>query len=226
MIELIVQDAGGKMALPFAPTQLVIAGWTGRDAAALEAHIAELEALGIARPKAVPIFYRAAASLLTTAPVIQTVGRDASGEVEAVLWKHGGALYVGVGSDHTDRKLEASGITLSKQLCAKPVSTTVWRWAEVAGHWDRVVLRSRLPSSDALYQEGAAAALRRPDELLALYEARAGALPDGAVMFCGTLAVHGEIRFSPDMELALIDPVLGRTLTHRYAVDSLPIVEA
>jgi len=34
--------------------QLVIAGWTGRDSAAVEHHIAELEAIGVARPKNVP----------------------------------------------------------------------------------------------------------------------------------------------------------------------------
>ena len=37
---------------------LVIAGWTGRNVAALEAHIKELEAIGVKRPKSVPIFYR------------------------------------------------------------------------------------------------------------------------------------------------------------------------
>ena len=30
---------------------LVIAGWTGRNVEALEAHIRELEALGVKRPK-------------------------------------------------------------------------------------------------------------------------------------------------------------------------------
>ena len=39
---------------------LVIAGWTGRNVAALEAHIKELEAIGVKRPKTVPIFYRVA----------------------------------------------------------------------------------------------------------------------------------------------------------------------
>jgi hypothetical protein len=37
---------------------LVVAGWTGRNVAALEAHIKELEAIGVKRPKTVPIFYR------------------------------------------------------------------------------------------------------------------------------------------------------------------------
>jgi Protein of unknown function (DUF2848) len=59
---------------------LVIAGWTGRDVAALEAHIKELEALGFVRPRRVPIFYRNAASLLTTAGTIEAVGDKSSGE--------------------------------------------------------------------------------------------------------------------------------------------------
>src|SRR4030095_15810128 len=44
---------------------LVVAGWTGRNVAALEAHIKELEAIGVKRPKTVPIFYRVAYSLLS-----------------------------------------------------------------------------------------------------------------------------------------------------------------
>ena len=40
--------------------ELVVAGWTGRDVAALEKHIRELEAIGVKRPKTTPIFYRVA----------------------------------------------------------------------------------------------------------------------------------------------------------------------
>ena len=64
---------------------LVVAGWTGRDKAAMEAHIVELEELGVPRPKTTPIFYRVAASLLTTADAIQVPGGDSSGEVETVI---------------------------------------------------------------------------------------------------------------------------------------------
>jgi len=225
MIALTVQSGGGSSALTFTPTKLIIAGWTGRDVAALEAHILELEELGIARPKSVPVFYRVSTTLLTTAPVVEMVAREASGEVEAVLWKQDGELYVGVGSDHTDRKLEAIGITLSKQLCAKPVSPVVWRWADVAGHWDDMLLRSRLPRTGEAYQDGATADQRRPDELLALYETREGPVPDGTVMFCGTFAAIGGIRFAEEMTLELIDPVLDRSIRHSYAVDVLPVAE-
>ena len=66
---------------------LVIAGWTGRNVAALEAHIKELEAIGVKRPKTVPIFYRTAYSLLTTAMSIEVMADKSSGEVEFVLYR-------------------------------------------------------------------------------------------------------------------------------------------
>ena len=226
MIDLVIHHDTGSEPLAFRPRALVIAGWTGRDAAVLEAHIEELAALGVARPRAVPVFYRVSASQLTTEASVEMVGVDGSGEVEAVLWKHGGELYVGVGSDHTDRKLEAVGITLSKQVCAKPVSAEVWPWREVSAHWDDLRLRSTLSPTGEVYQEGPVSGLRRPDELLAEYEAREGVVPDGTVMFCGTLPVHGGIRFADGMALELIDPVRGRALHRQYSVTVLPIAEA
>ena len=124
---------------------LVVAGWTGRNTAALEAHIKELEALGVKRPKSVPIFYRNAVSLLTTADTIQVMGDKSSGEVEFVLYSLDDGLWVGVGSDHTDRKAETINVTLSKQMCAKPVGPTLWRYDEVKPHWDKLTLRSFVP---------------------------------------------------------------------------------
>ena len=49
----------------FRPTELVIAGWTGRDQQALSKHIRELEEIGVKAPKSTPIFYRVAAGLFT-----------------------------------------------------------------------------------------------------------------------------------------------------------------
>ncbi len=106
--------------------KLVVAGWTGRDTAALNAHINELAAIGVAPPKTVPIFYRNSASLLTSAPQIETVGNKTSGEVEFVLYSLDDGLWVGVGSDHTDRQAETVNVSRSKQMCAKPVSLQIW----------------------------------------------------------------------------------------------------
>ena len=104
----------------------VIAGWTGRDQAAVEKHIRELEEVGVKRPASTPIFYRVASARVTTAERIEATGEDSSGEVEFVLARIRGGLYVGVGSDHTDRVVETVGVTVSKQMCDKPIAATFW----------------------------------------------------------------------------------------------------
>lgn len=203
----------------------VIAGWTGRDAAAVEHHIAELEKLGVARPASVPIFYRVAASRFTTAGAIEVAGGESSGEVEFVLVQHGGRLYVGVGSDHTDRKVETYNVTVSKQVCEKPLAPALWAYEDVRTHWERLVLRSYAcrGGERVLYQEGTVAAMRAPEELIARY-AGDGGLEDGTIMFCGTLAAKGGIRPAPRFEFELEDPVRDFRIAHGYDVVSLPVM--
>src|SRR6266851_2852888 len=87
--------------------QLVIAGWTGRDQSAVDAHIRELLELGVRRPRSTPMFYRVSASQLTSDGRIQVMGKDSTGEVEFVVFRSAGKVLVGLGSDHTDRKMEA-----------------------------------------------------------------------------------------------------------------------
>jgi hypothetical protein len=202
---------------------LVVAGWTGRDAAALERHIAELAAIGVKRPRTTPIFYRVAASLLTTDDAIEVLGEHTSGEVECVAYSFPDGLWIGVGSDHTDRRAETVGVSLSKQLCAKPVSRQLWRFAEVEPHWDSLVLRSyiHVDGTRRLYQEGFVAAMRPLPELILLYGG-GKTLPNGTAMFCGTLAVKGEISPADTFEIELTDPILRRAITHSYRVRALP----
>jgi hypothetical protein len=202
---------------------LVVAGWTGRDVAALEKHIRELEAIGVKRPKSTPIFYRNAAALLTTADTIEVLGEDSSGEIEFVIHAIGGELFVGLGSDHTDRKAETINVSLSKQMCAKPVSAKVWKLSDAASHWDKLILRSHahIGGERKLYQEGSVASMRAPAELIKLYTG-GGSLKDGTSMFCGTLAVHGGIKPATKFEMELHDPVLNRSIVHSYKIETLP----
>jgi hypothetical protein len=204
---------------------LVIAGWTGRDVAALNHHIEELKALGVMPPSKVPIYYRVAAHLLTQAPTVQVLGEDSSGEVEPVLIAAAGRLWVTIGADHTDRKVESYGIAVSKQMCAKPIGTVAWRFEEVEPHWDRLVLRSFIEEGGkkVLYQEGPLAGIREPRGLIGGWTGDPR-LAEGVAMFCGTMPAIGSIRSSQRFEMELEDPVLGRTLTHAYLVQSLPIV--
>ena len=205
---------------------LVIAGWTGRDVAALNHHIEELKEIGVMPPSSVPLYYRVGAGLLTQAGLIQVLGADSSGEVEPVLVGAADRLWVAVGADHTDRKLESYGVAVSKQVCPKVIGRTAWRFEEVEPHWDRLMLRSFISEGGkkVLYQEGSLAKIRAPRELIAGWRSGDKKLPPGAAMFCGTLPAIGAIRSSARFEMEIEDPVLGRKLAHAYQVTALPIV--
>jgi hypothetical protein len=203
---------------------LIIAGWTGRDRQAIEKHIAELEALGVTRPTKTPCFYRVSVGRLTMAEAIQVIGEDSSGEVEFFLLSLDDGLWVGVGSDHTDRKVEAFDVAVSKQMCAKPISAELWRFADLADHWDQLTLRSTIVEGEGRedYQEGTVANMLPPDELITLYAPEAKALEPGTLMFCGTLAVKGGVRPADAFEAELIDPVRDRTIACKYRIKALP----
>ena len=222
----IVLYAGERaQTLDMSVQQAIIAGWTGRDRAALEKHIVELEALGVARPASTPIYYRVSAARITTSPVIQTTGAASSGEVEFVLAQWGGEMWVGVGSDHTDREVETYNVTVSKQMCEKPVAGSFWRFSDVSAHWGRLVMRSYIYENGVrvLYQEGSVEAMLEPSVLIEGYAGKTQ-LDEGTVMFCGTFAAKGGIRPADIFEFEIEDPVLGRTISHRYELDKLPVL--
>lgn len=221
-----LQSEAGPSALRVELSQLVIAGWAGRDAAAIEHHIQELAALGVPRPSRVPLYYRVAANQLTQEETVQVVGPHSSGEAEAFVFAHGGQLYVSVASDHTDRQLEAHSVALSKQVCAKPVARVAWRLDEVLAHWDQLQLQSSIIENgkEVAYQQGELSSLRSATDLI-VGHAGDGGLPDGTGMTCGTVAVIGGIRPAGEFRMALVDPVLNRRIEHRYTLDVLPEVQ-
>jgi uncharacterized protein DUF2848 len=216
------QDTTTPLTLPI--DQAVIAGWTGRDPVARDKHIAELEAIGIARPPTTPVYYRVSARRLTTEDVIEVCGGDSSGEVEFVLIGWQGRIFVGLGSDHTDRKVETYGVTVSKQMCDKPIASVLWELEEVIDHWDRLILRSHawIDGKRELYQEGTLDAMLAVPELIARCFTD-GKLPDGCAMFGGTFAAKGGIRPASRFEFELEDPVLKRSIRHAYEVIELPV---
>jgi hypothetical protein len=221
-----VEGGAAKQPLKVELTQLVIAGWAGRDRAAIEHHIEELAAIGVPRPSTVPLYYRVAGTLMTQADSIQVLGAESSGEVETFVFSTGGEMYVSLASDHTDRKLETIGVAISKQVCAKPLARAAWRFAEVSAHWDEMIIRSYIEENGArvLYQEGPLASLRPPLELIAGFTGGAAILPEGTGMICGTVGAIGGIRPAPSFSMELFDPVLGRTIQHAYRIEPLPEV--
>lgn len=204
-------------------TTCIVAGWAGRDIEAIEHHIEELAQLGVPRPSAVPLYYRIAANQLTQDEEVQVVGDGSSGEAEVFIFSHEGKSLVSLASDHTDRKLEAHSVALSKQLCVKPVAREAWLLDDVADYWDELVLRSWIEEDGktVLYQEGQLSALRPPLELVKDHFGSA-VIPQGSGMTCGTVGAIGGIRPSTVFTMELFDPRRNRSIKHRYTSVILP----
>lgn len=220
-----VEDKGASTPLTLAIDQAVIAGWTGRDPVARDNHIAELEAIGIARPATTPIYYRCSARRITQEDRIEVCGEDSSGEVEFVLVGWQGRIFVGCGSDHTDRKVEAYSVTVSKQMCDKPVASELWELEDVIAHWDKLILRAWavIGGERVLYQEGTLDHMLPVKDLIERGFGGKG-LPDGCAMFCGTFAAKGGIRPASRFEFEMEDPVLKRKISHGYDVVTMPVL--
>jgi hypothetical protein len=134
----------------------VVAGMTGRDEAAIRHHLDEMKDLGVKMPESFPFFFR------VQAEHIQVLGTDGSGEVERV----DDELWLTVGSDHADRKVEAYSVNVSKRL--HPIGRHLWPIAEVSAHWDRLIARSRTTRGGERerYQERPLALMLHPDDLI------------------------------------------------------------
>lgn len=204
---------------------VIMAGWTGRSAATVQHHIDELAAAGVSAPSQVPVFYRVSAGLVTTADWIEVVGPDTSGEIEVVVLNIGDRRYAGVGSDHTDNKMEAHSVALAKQLCAKVMAPELWNFDDVADHWDQLELRAYVTenSERKLYQRALLSEFQRPEDMERLFRERTSLTPSEWLMFCGACSAIGGIRPTPVFDIELSDPIRSRTIRHAYRVGVLPM---
>jgi hypothetical protein len=201
--------------------KLIMAGYTGRDQAEVQAHIDELRTHGIPAPERIPTLFACAPDLLTNVAEIAVLGVHTSGEGEAVLFADGDDVLVGVGSDHTDRNLEVTDIPRSKQVCAKPVSRQVWRYNDVADYWDELILRSWVHDGreTTRYQEGTLTRLMTPDDVLAYVCVHIQSPAEPMVVFAGTLPLLTDgFRPAASFTVELTDPRKNRSLRCAYAV--------
>lgn len=203
------------------PERLIVAGWTGRDRAAVDHHIEELAAIGVPAPSGVPLYYQCAPALLTQETRIQALGEETSGEAEPFLLKQDGRVWLGLASDHTDRALEAHSVAASKQICAKPVADVLWPFEAVSPHLDDLVLRSWIEEAGSWvpYQDGKLASILPLEQLM-----QGAPLTDGTAMLCGTLPAIGGVRPAPGFRMSLSDPVRGQSIDWSYRTATLRII--
>lgn len=206
--------------VPFEIGDVVLAGYTGRDQSAVMKHVEELKAHGVPAPERVPAFYRVSPDRVVVDQQISVLGSETSGEAEFILFVSGGKLYVGVGSDHTDRALERVSVTSAKQACPKVVSPAVVSYEEVGSHWPQIDLRSSVgrPGTERTYQSGGVAELLDPEEILRLVEKLTDRSLDGVLVFSGTLPLTGELEYSDRFTAELVDQDHDLRLSCSYDV--------
>jgi hypothetical protein len=206
-------------------SRVVNAGYSGRDDAAVQKHIDELVAAGVAAPKQVPATYPVAPTSLRAEPgAIQVVGGDTSGEAEFGLVLAGGETYVVAASDHTDRALERESVQKAKQIAPNVLSREAWRLSDVRQHWDDFELRAwtTVDGERQRYQAETLAALLPPEGILDAVHERYGAATGGEVVLSGTVAtLAGDVQPGSRFEVDLVDPVRDRSLSVAYDVELL-----
>ncbi len=200
-----------------APEVFVIAGYTGRDRALVQAHIDELAHEGIAPPPEVPMLYPMPVEILTTAPTIAvTSSTQSCGELEPVLISVDGTLYLGCGSDHTARDVEREDIGTSKRVCPKPLGSSVARVTALDASYDAIALESAMDGTP--YQRGTFAQIAPLASILERFRSRYPAATS-FVLFCGTVPlIGGAFRFGKRFTGTLSGGPLRAPLTLDYAL--------
>lgn len=201
------------------------AGYTGRDQKSVKAHIAELKKLDVPTPYSTPAIYWISPSRLTNHPTLVVVGKQTSPEVEFFIASSlEGHLYVTVASDHTDRQLEAISVGKSKQICDKILGDTFWRVDEIADHWDKIQLSSRVIKDTQWidYQSGSFSDILHYSELLEIISAD-GPAGDKPCLLSGTIPIiGGDPIFTNHCTITLTDPVLDREISKSYSIIDVP----
>ena len=221
-LDLMLENKQERRQLTFNYSRMINAGYVGKNQEEVRRHIEELAAKGIPGPKSIPVLFPVVCRALTTDSVIEVYGSETSGEVEYVLCVVSeDEVYVGLGSDHTDRHLEETDIPRSKQICPNLMSRTVWPLAEVAEHWDDLLMSaSVVKNAETIrYQEGRLGLLLNPAELMAFVKSKVGGPLQNLIIFSGTLGtLTGEFVFGESFSAKLIDEKTNRRLEISYDV--------
>ena len=225
-VKLIVREESGEREIQFSVRRVVNAGYTGRNQEAVRRHIEELKKEGISAPESTPTVYEVISKLVYFDDEIEVIGKRTSGEAEFVLLCSRDEVYVGIGSDHTDRELETVSIIKSKQVCPNVMGRRVWKLSEVRPRWDKMILRSWVKDQEGnriLYQESPLETMMTPDDLMAFVRGQVddGKL-EGLLIFSGTVPLIPESpNFGDYFEVELDDPETRQKLSCRYSVKVL-----
>ena len=235
---------GASYPVDVSVTRVGCSRYASRDVEATERYLKEVRSNGylVHEAPAAGICFRSR-YLLTNEDTIEVQGPQTTGEVEFVAIRHGGSIYVSVGSDHNDRSLnelwtsmlgKISDTAKTKQMVPAVVARDAWLYGDVKDHWDEIVLKSFVTASGRRvpYQEFKLGDLL---DLEYYVESASWFQGDGSVLLGGSGGMvpdmpdhiyQGQVRFEGvtfpgDFHFEMLDPVLNRSLSHGYDVVSL-----
>jgi hypothetical protein len=225
-IELILEQVQSEPKIfKFKYSKMVNAGYVGRNQEEVRRHIDELAKKGIPGPKKTPTLYPVVCRTLVMDEEIEVYSGDTCGEVEYVmLIQDKDTIYVGLGSDHTDRRLEETDIARSKQICPNVLCRNVWLLSDVEDHWDELHLTSKTirQGEEIPYQKGDLELIMNPRDLIKFVISKISEPLDGTVIYSGTIALSTTgFVFGERFVAELIDRRLNRRLDLAYDVNSL-----
>ncbi len=212
---------GESTRLTVRPTIVALTGFTGRDRASVKAHLDELARIGVAVPTSWPVVYPITADRVTTGSTVEVLHEETSGELEFVVILQDGERYIGVGSDHTDRRTERLDISVAKQVVQRVVGPQVWRFEDVADRWDTLWLQSYVIDGEdrRLYQSSPVAHLLGVDDVVECVRGRCRRPLSNAVIFGGTVPLlDGEVSYAPEFEMEIVDREKERRLHASYRI--------
>ena len=207
--------------LSFNLNRVLIVGYSGSNTKKIMEHIEELEKeLGVPAPKKIPTIFECSREVLTSEPKISFVGDMTSGEAEYLIIKHLNKIYIGLGSDHTDRKLESISVLKSKQVCPKPFSTKLWLYDDIKEYWNNIRLESyqTINNEEILYQKGTLAEILPVEKIIAELENRVGNIED-SIIFSGTVPLISGFKYGSTFKGKLIDDHKKRSLELKYSIN-------
>lgn len=224
MLELSIDGVVAKP-LNFEVHKLLLAGYTFRDQKEVREHLEEEKKGGITGSAEFPRFGPKLRDRITTSDRIEVLPDiKTSGEAEFALLIDGNDIYIGIGSDHSDRDTEKYDMFISKQMCPCVISKKVWRYEDVKGHWDDIIKRAWVKNKGQrqLYQEIKLGKFMKPEEILDKAKQHIEGDLSGTVIYGGTeAAIGGEIIYSPYFEAELVDEQTGRTITCAYSIEPI-----
>lgn len=201
--------------------ELLVIGYAGRNIEKTMEHIKELEEqLGVAPPNKIPTIFECSHEILTKAKDIKFIGNKTCGEVEYIIVVSEGDIYIGIGSDHTDRELESVSVPKSKQVCPKPIGNELWDYNDIKDHWDKIRLVSyqTIDEKEVIYQDGTLADILPVEKILSELNERVGNIKN-AVIYSGTVPLLEGFKYGNNFRCKMIDEVLNRELELNYNID-------